>query len=216
MGTPTRRIAAVAGLATMLLLAACSSNEETAQPAGQSDALAQSGPTDTPTPTPTSSPGVGGVELVGEGCGELPQSGPGSIADMATLPTASAVAGNPNLSDFSNDLDAAGLADQFDQATDVTVFAPVNDAYVNVPPEVLDELRADSEGELPQVLNYHAVSERLTPDAIDGEHPTLQGDSLSITTTDGQIMVNDAATVLCGNIPTANGVVYLIDEVLMP
>jgi uncharacterized surface protein with fasciclin (FAS1) repeats len=216
MRTPTRRIAAVAGLAALVMLAACSSNDESAQPAGQSGVLAQEGPTPTPTPMPTASPGVGGAQLVGEGCAELPQSGPGSIAEMATMPTASAVASNPNLSDLSSDLEAAGLADQLDQATDVTLFAPVNDAYANVPPEVLDQLRADASGELPQVLSYHVVEERLTPDAIDGDHPTLQGDSLTIATTDGQIMVNDSATVLCGNIPTANGVVYLINEVLMP
>lgn len=215
MRTPTRRIAAVSALTALaLLLAACGGNDDAAQPAGKSDALAQ--PADTPTPgatpmpSPGATPGPGGA--VGPACANLPQSGPGSLNEMATQPVATAAAGNPELSELTTALSATDLADQLDQAQDITVFAPINEAWEAVPDEIMD----DPQGQLSEVTSYHVVEERLTPDNIDGEHATMQGDPLTVTTSGDEIKVNDTATVVCGNIPTANGVVYLIDQVLMP
>lgn len=210
MRKPTRRIAAVSALTALaLLVAACGGNDDAAQPAGKSDALAQPPETTpTPTPSPGATPGAGAT--VGEACARLPQSGPGSLNEMATKPVAEAVASNPELAELSKALESAGLSDQLDQAQDVTLFAPINDAWRAVPDATMNNPE-----ELSGLLEHHVVEERLTPDNIEGEHQTMQGDPITVTKAGDQIKVDDA-TVVCGNIPTANGVIYMVDKTVTP
>jgi uncharacterized surface protein with fasciclin (FAS1) repeats len=60
------------------------------------------------------------------------------------------------------------------------------------------------------------VPEALTPDQLDGTRETMTGDSITVTGSGTDFKVNDTATVICGNVKTANATVYAIDTVLMP
>jgi uncharacterized surface protein with fasciclin (FAS1) repeats len=74
------------------------------------------------------------------------------------------------------------------------------------------------------VLTHHVVPGRLTPDQLVGEHTTLNGDSITVTGPAGAPTVSAeqtiagaaAATVVCGDVPTANATVYVVDQVLAP
>ena len=68
---------------------------------------------------------------------------------------------------------------------------------------------------LTSILTYHVVGGQLDPEAVVGKQETLQGGTVNVKgDTDG--MTVNGANILCGNIPTANATVYVIDTVLMP
>ena len=72
---------------------------------------------------------------------------------------------------------------------------------------------------LTKILTHHVVAGKLSPDQLAGEHKTLAGDTINVTGSGSSFKVDNAggaASVLCGNIPTANATVYVIDSVLMP
>ena len=70
---------------------------------------------------------------------------------------------------------------------------------------------------LGSVLKHHVVGEEIAPDQLSGEFETLNGDQLSVNGMGEEATIGDEkAQVLCGNIPTANATVYVIDTVLMP
>ena len=66
------------------------------------------------------------------------------------------------------------------------------------------------------MLTYHVVPGRLSPEDLAGTHETLQGDTLEVTGSGENFIVNGSAKVVCGNVQTANATVYLIDGVLSP
>ena len=70
----------------------------------------------------------------GPACAKVPASGPGSVADMANQPVATAAARNPLLSTLATAVSKAGLADTLNRAEALTVFAPTNDAFAKIPP----------------------------------------------------------------------------------
>ena len=70
---------------------------------------------------------------------------------------------------------------------------------------------------LGSILKHHVVGEQIAPDQLSGEFETLNGDMLTINGTGEQATIGDEkAQVLCGNVPTANATVYVIDTVMMP
>jgi len=70
---------------------------------------------------------------------------------------------------------------------------------------------------LSDVLTGHVVAGRLTPADLAGEHQTLNKDAkITVTGSGEDFKVNGTASVICGNVQTANATVYIIDEVLMP
>ncbi|MEZ4620921.1 MAG: fasciclin domain-containing protein, partial [Caldilineaceae bacterium] len=113
-------------------------------------------------------------------------------------------------------VEAAGLVETLRGDGPFTVFAPTDDAFAAVPPETLDALLADPE-QLTQVLLYHVVPGAIVAaDLSDGmEAETAQGDSVTITISDGNVMVNDA-NVTATDIMAHNGVIHVIDQVLLP
>ena len=67
------------------------------------------------------------------------------------------------------------------------------------------------------ILTHHVVAGQLSPDQLAGEHETLNGDTITVKGSGEDFTVGaENAAVLCGNIPTANATVYVIDTVLMP
>jgi len=70
---------------------------------------------------------------------------------------------------------------------------------------------------LKKVLTYHVVAGQLGPDQLAGTHKTLEGGKLTIQGSGEDFTVGTGgAKVVCGNIPTANATVYVVDSVLMP
>ena len=114
---------------------------------------------------------------------------------------------------------AAGLEETLRGEGPYTVFAPTDDAFAAVPQETLDALLADpQETALTDVLTYHVVPGKvMSTDLSDGMMvETVNGASLEITVNDdGTVMVGDA-TVVTADIETANGVIHVIDTVLVP
>ncbi len=153
----------------------------------------------------------------GPGCAAVPADAgnPGSFQAMAMQPTATAASGNPLLSTLVTAVTQAQLADSLNQAEEITVFAPVNDAFAKVPAADLEAVLADN-ATLTKILTYHVVPGKLAPDSLAGTHKTLEGTDLTVTGSGTEFKVNETAAVVCGNVKTANGIVYLIDTVLMP
>jgi uncharacterized surface protein with fasciclin (FAS1) repeats len=161
------------------------------------------------------------ADLVGPGCAGYAQqvpSGDGSVAGMAADPVAVAASNNPLLKTLvqavSGQLNPqVNLVDTLN-GSEFTVFAPVDDAFAKIDPATIDKLKTDS-ALLTKILTYHVVPGQLAPDAIDGEHATVEKGMVNVTGSGDNLKVNDA-NVICGGVHTANATVYLIDSVLMP
>lgn len=152
----------------------------------------------------------------GPGCEAVPEDGAGSFEGMAAEPVATAASNNPVLSTLVEAVGEAGLVDTLNSAEDITVFAPTDDAFAAVDPATMDAAMADPEGLLSDVLQYHVVPGRLSPENLAGPHETLAGGEVTVAGEGEEFTVNDSATVVCGNVQTANATVYIIDGVLMP
>ncbi|MER8188696.1 fasciclin domain-containing protein [Kitasatospora sp. NPDC094015] len=163
----------------------------------------------------TGTPAAGEDGPFGPACGSVPSDGPGSFGSMAEDPVATAASNNPLLSTLVSAVTTAGLVDTLNSAQDITVFAPTNDAFNKIPKATLDAVLADKD-KLTKILTYHVVPGKLTPAALPGEHKTLEGTSVTVTGSGEDLTVDGTAKVVCGNVPTANATVYLIDTVLMP
>ena len=206
MNTTLRRsgIAALA-LGASLGLAACGGND--------------SSPTANDNPGGTSSSGTGddaGAQTFGAACSAVPKSGPGSFNGMATAPVASAASANPVLSTLVAAVQKAGLVDTLNSQKAITVFAPTNDAFGKIPPKTLKGVLADKQM-LSKILTYHVVAGKIAPDQLDGTHKTLEGGTLTISGSNDDYTVGaQKASIVCGNVPTANATVYIVDSVLMP
>ncbi|MGW5739185.1 MULTISPECIES: fasciclin domain-containing protein [Streptomyces] len=152
----------------------------------------------------------------GPACSSVPKDGPGSLDGMAKDPVATAASNNPELTTLVTAVKKAGLVDTLNNAKNITVFAPTNDAFAKIPKADLDKVLNDK-AQLTKILTYHVVGEKVTPDKMsDGTFKTLEGSNLTTSGSGESYKVNDSAKVVCGNVKTANANVYLIDTVLMP
>ena len=111
-------------------------------------------------------------------------------------------------------LTAAGLIDTLKGPGPFTVFAPTDDAFAKVPKAALDALLADK-AKLTAVLTYHVVPGKvMAKDVKAGKVKTVQGSEITLTTANG-VMV-DGAKVVKTDIAADNGVIHVIDSVIMP
>ncbi|MGW2865175.1 fasciclin domain-containing protein, partial [Streptomyces sp. NPDC001205] len=140
----------------------------------------------------------------------------GSFDGMAKDPVATAASNNPALSTLVTAVKKAGLVDTLNNAQNITVFAPTNDAFAKIPKADLDKVLNDKAA-LTKILTYHVVGQKLTPQQLgNGSFDTLEKSKLTTSGSGTSYKVNDSANVVCGNVPTANATVYIIDTVLMP
>ena len=110
---------------------------------------------------------------------------------------------------------AADLVDTLKGPGPFTVFAPTDEAFAKIPKDQLDALLKDK-AKLRAVLTYHVVSGKvMAKDVKPGMVPTVQGQSLTIAVTGGNVMV-DKAKVVKTDVVTSNGVIHAIDSVVMP
>ena len=112
---------------------------------------------------------------------------------------------------------AAGLDDDLGTAGPFTVFAPTDAAFSALPEGVLTSLLADPTGALADILLYHVVgASALSTDLSDGQMiTTLNGDSVMVRIIDGNVFI-DSAQVITADIIADNGVVHVIDAVIVP
>ncbi|MHC3392543.1 fasciclin domain-containing protein [Streptomyces lavendulocolor] len=209
--SPGIRRGALALAAAALLplsLAACSdSGSDTKASAPASEAA---GPA-----TGNAAPATGDQPF-GPACAGVPKEGAGSFDGMAKDPVATAASNNPALSTLVTAVKQAGLVDTLNNAQNITVFAPTDDAFAKIPKAQLDKVLADKET-LTNILTYHVVGQRLTPQQLEnGSFETLQKGMLTTKGSGEDYTVNDSSKVVCGNVRTANANVYIVDTVLMP
>ncbi len=164
------------------------------------------------------------AQTFGDGCAEVPADGAGSFDGMVKDPVATAASNNPLLTTLVTAVGAVdGLGDTLNGAEALTVFAPFNGAFAEIPEADLTALveggMADGQDStLYKVLAHHVLGENADAEGVAGEKDTLAGDTLTIegdaesgmTVSDGTVTAN----VICGNVPTANATVYVIDKVL--
>ncbi len=109
---------------------------------------------------------------------------------------------------------AAGLVDTLKGPGPFTVFAPTDEAFAKVPKATLDALLKDKAA-LTKVLTYHVVAGKvMAADVKAGKVKTVQGQELTVKT-DGGVMV-DSAKVTATDIAASNGVIHVIDTVMLP
>jgi uncharacterized surface protein with fasciclin (FAS1) repeats len=209
--TLRRTGAAAAVLALSMSLAACGDDGDDSSSGSDDTTSESSAPADDSADEATGA----GADTFGEGCKLIPTDGKGSFDGMVTDPVATAASNNPLLTTLVTAVGAVpGLADTLNGAEALTVFAPTNDAFAKLPEADLNAVLADPET-LGAILSHHVIGTNLDPEAVVGTQDTLNGDTVTVEgDTDG--MTVEGANVLCGNIPTANATVYVIDTVMMP
>ena len=135
-----------------------------------------------------------------------------SIVSIAT--------GDESFSTLVTALQTAGLVDALSGDGPFTVFAPTNDAFAAVGEETLNSLlQPENRDQLTAILTYHVVQgEYFAEDVAPGSYDlaTLQGDTVNVVVgDDGSVMV-DGASVIAADVDASNGVVHVIDSVIMP
>ena len=113
----------------------------------------------------------------------------------------------------------AGLVDTLSSDGPFTVFAPVDAAFAKLPAGTVESLLAqESKADLTGILTYHVVAGAyMASDITDGLMlETVNGDSLEFTITDGIVSINGMPTLLTTDITTSNGIVHVINDVLIP
>jgi uncharacterized surface protein with fasciclin (FAS1) repeats len=140
------------------------------------------------------------------------------IATTAKAQTIVDVAsGNKNFSTLVKAVKAAGLVETLSGTGPFTVFAPTDAAFAALPKATLaDLLKPENKAKLAKVLTYHVVSGTvLAKDVKPGSVKTVEGSSVTIKAEGGKVMVNDA-TVTQTDIKASNGVIHVIDKVILP
>jgi uncharacterized surface protein with fasciclin (FAS1) repeats len=189
----TRTAAVVALLAVGSLIAAACSDDETTTSTNDS-------PT-TEAPTTTA------------------RSGDSDMADETIVEVA---AGNPDFSTLVSAVQAAGLADTLSGDGPFTVFAPTNDAFAKLPPATLQSLLEPANQEtLTKILTYHVVAaEVMAADVAPGEVVTVEGQPFTIEVEGSDVFIVDGkggrAQVVTTDVEASNGVIHVIDTVLIP
>ncbi len=182
----------IAVFVSLFALAACKQKEEQKTPPEPPKAVDPATPTaPAPTPTPPAPPPAAAKNLV-----EVATE----AGSFKTLLTA---------------VDAAGLTATLAGPGPFTVFAPTDEAFAKVPPDTLKALLADKAA-LTRVLTYHVVSGAVLAKDVTGltSAKSLQGADIPIDTSDGVKVAG--ATVVKADIAASNGVIHVVDTVMMP
>lgn len=179
-------IIAVAAVAALSLAACSSSSDDTA----------------------TSAPASSAAAMEESAAAESPAAEAGTIVDVA--------AANPDFSTLVAAVQAAGLAETLSGAGPFTVFAPTNAAFEALPVGVLDALLLPENKEtLAKILTYHVVPAAvMAADVTTGDVATVEGQNVTLSTADG-VTVN-GANVVQADVAASNGVIHVIDAVILP
>ena len=134
-------------------------------------------------------------------------SNPVSVADT--------IAARPQLTTLNSLIVKAGLTDTLKGTGPFTVFAPSNEAFAKVPAKTMESLASDP-AKLKAVLTYHVISGKvMVADVKNGNSKTVNGANLALSRA-GDFVTVEEAMVQTPDIPAINGVVHIVDSVLMP
>lgn len=141
------------------------------------------------------------------GCATPRAAAPVSVADT--------ISANPQLSTLSSLITKTGLTDTLKSPGPFTVFAPSNAAFAKVPAKTMDALAADP-AKLKAVLTYHVIPGKfMAQDVKNGNAKTVNGANLALSKAGDFVTVEDAM-VQTADVVATNGVVHLVDSVLIP
>lgn len=131
---------------------------------------------------------------------------------------AQVAASNKNFSTLVAALKAAGLVDVLNKPGSYTVFAPTNDAFSKLPKGTLAALlKPENKDKLKNILLYHVVKGKvMAADVKPGDVATMEGGDIKITTDNGKVMINGNTQVTKTDIVASNGVIHVINNVLLP
>jgi uncharacterized surface protein with fasciclin (FAS1) repeats len=141
---------------------------------------------------------------------EISVEAPNTVVDIAV--------GSPDHSTLVAAVSAAGLVETLSGTGPFTVFAPTNAAFEALPAGTVDNLlKPESKEQLTGVLTYHVVAGTvMAADLSDGQIVnTLNGQELKVSIKDGKVMIN-GANVIAADLVGSNGVVHVLDGVLLP
>ena len=139
------------------------------------------------------------------GCASV--RGPVTVADT--------LAAQPQLSTLNSLVNKAGLSDTLKGAGPFTVFAPTNEAFATVPAKTMETL-ANDPAQLKEVLTYHVISGKvMLADVKNGNSKTVNGANLALSRA-GEFVTVEDAVVQTPDISATNGVVHVVDSVLLP
>jgi uncharacterized surface protein with fasciclin (FAS1) repeats len=113
---------------------------------------------------------------------------------------------------------AAGLVDALKGKGPLTVFAPTDEAFAKLPAGTVENLlKPENKDKLRRVLTYHVVSGKVGAAQVTkmSSAKAVSGDSIKIALKDGKVMVNNA-TVVTADVGASNGVIHVIDTVILP
>jgi transforming growth factor-beta-induced protein len=133
------------------------------------------------------------------------------------LTIAATVAADARFATLATALDAAELTETLGGAGPFTVFAPTEEAFAALPEGTLEALLADKEA-LADVLTYHVINDEVTAAEVVEltEATALNGDAIEIAVVDGGVVLNGSAKVTITDVAAANGIIHIIDAVLLP
>ena len=146
----------------------------------------------------------------------VPAASAAPAREQASPTIAGLAAKTPQLSTLLSLVKKAGLADELSAPGALTVFAPTNKAFAKVPKKTLDAL-AKNPAQLERVLLYHVVAGRVTAARVVRlrSAKTLAGPAVRIRVTGKTVRIN-TAKVVTADAKASNGVVHLVDAVLLP
>jgi uncharacterized surface protein with fasciclin (FAS1) repeats len=146
-------------------------------------------------------------------------SGQAAMAQPASGDIVDVASGNGDFDTLVAAVKAAGLVDTLKGDGPFTVFAPTDAAFAALPPGTLDNLlKPENRDQLTRILTFHVVPGRVTSDQLAGKQTqagTAAGQALNIDASGSGVMVQQA-TVTAADIPASNGVIHVIDSVLLP
>jgi uncharacterized surface protein with fasciclin (FAS1) repeats len=123
-----------------------------------------------------------------------------------------------NFKTLATALEAAGLVEALKGDGPFTVFAPTDEAFAKVPKETLESLlKPENKEKLVAILKYHVVPGKVTSKEVVklSEAKTLEGSSAKIVVSEGKVTV-DGANVVKPDVSASNGVIHVIDAVMLP
>jgi len=143
----------------------------------------------------------------------------GGMSKTASNTVVDVAVSNPDFSTLVAALKAADLVDALKGPGPFTVFAPTNAAFAALPAGTVENLlKPENKAQLQAVLKYHVIPAKIESSALAGKKltspPTLQGGTLPIDGTKGVVV--GGANVTAADIKASNGVVHVIDKVLLP
>ncbi len=141
---------------------------------------------------------------------------PETTAPAADGDIVAVASANPDFSTLVAAVQAAGLVETLQGEGPFTVFAPTNEAFAALPAGLVDKLLLpENKDILVAILTYHVVSGKvMAADVMAGDVPSVQGENIAVTT-DGGVKVN-GANVIATDVEASNGVIHVIDAVILP